>query len=99
MLRPYEPCSSVFKETSGRVIPKVSLCPTLATSYTDPQYIALRMEENPKLYFCELKCYLGSLHMRAKSRDHDIVRAQNKVSKGCPNTPPKPFSVVTDPQV
>ena len=36
---------------------------------------------------------------RAKSRDHEIVRAQMKVSKGRPNTLPKSCSVVTDPQV
>ena len=27
--------------------------------------------------------YLGPLHTQAKSRDHEIVRAQKKVSKGC----------------
>ena len=27
--------------------------------------------------------------VRAKGRDHGIVRAQEKVSKGHPNTPPK----------
>ena len=42
---------------------------------------------------------LGPLHIQAKSHDHDIVRAQKKVSKGHPNTPPKPCSVVMDPQV
>jgi hypothetical protein len=42
---------------------------------------------------------LGPLHTRAKSRDHKIVRAQNKVSKGRPKTPPQSCSVVTDPQV
>jgi hypothetical protein len=32
----------------------------------------------------------GPLHTQAKSRDHEIVRAQKKVSKGhCPNTPSK----------
>ena len=32
----------------------------------------------------------GPLHTRAKSHDHQIVRAQKKVvSKGRPNTPPK----------
>ena len=36
---------------------------------------------------------------RAKSRDHEIVRAQKKVSKGHPKAPPKSFSVVTNPQV
>ena len=36
---------------------------------------------------------------RAKSRDHEIVRAQKKVSKGRPKTLPKPRSVVMDPQV
>jgi hypothetical protein len=41
----------------------------------------------------------GPLHTRAKSRDHEIVRAQKKVSKGHPKTPPKSWSVVTDPQV
>ena len=42
---------------------------------------------------------LGPLHTRAKSRDHAIVRAQKKVSKGHPNTPPKSCRVVMDPQV
>jgi hypothetical protein len=42
---------------------------------------------------------LGPLHTRAKSNDHEIVRAQKKVSKGCPNTPPKSCSVITYPQV
>ena len=42
---------------------------------------------------------LGPLHTRAKSRDHEIVRAQKKVSKGHPNTPRNSHSVVTDPQV
>jgi hypothetical protein len=42
---------------------------------------------------------LGSLHTRAKSRDHEVVRAQKKVSKGRPKTPPKSCSVVMDPQV
>ena len=43
--------------------------------------------------------HLGPLHTRAKSRDHEIVRAQMKVSKGRPNTPPKSCGVVTDSQV
>ena len=42
---------------------------------------------------------LGPLHTRAKSRDHEIVRAQKKVFKGRPNTPSKSCGVVTDPQV
>ena len=42
---------------------------------------------------------LWSLYTRAKSHDHEIVRAQKKVSKGRPKTPPKPCSVVMDPQV
>ena len=37
--------------------------------------------------------------LRAKGRDHEIVRAQKKVSKGRPNTPPTSCSVVTDVQV
>jgi hypothetical protein len=36
---------------------------------------------------------------RAKSRDHEIVRAQKKVSKGRPKTPPKSCNVVAEPQV
>jgi hypothetical protein len=36
---------------------------------------------------------LGPLHTRAKSRDHEIVRAQKKVFKGRPNTPPTSCSV------
>ena len=42
---------------------------------------------------------LGPLHTRAKSHDHEIGRAQKKVSKGRPNTPPKSRSVVTCTQV
>ena len=43
---------------------------------------------------------LEPLHTRAKSRDHEIVRAQKKVSKGHrPKRPPQPCSVVIDPQV
>ena len=41
----------------------------------------------------------GPLHTRAKRRDHEIVRAQKKVSKGRLETPPKSCSAVTDPQV
>ena len=37
--------------------------------------------------------------MSQESCGHEIVRAQNKVSKGCPKTPPKSCSVVMDPQV
>ena len=40
-----------------------------------------------------------TLSTRAKSRDHEIVRAQRKVSKGRPKTSPKSGIVVTDPQV
>ena len=39
----------------------------------------------------------GPLRTRAKSRDHEIVGAQWKVPNGCPKTPPKSSSVVTDP--
>jgi hypothetical protein len=35
----------------------------------------------------EIRRELGPLHTRAKSRDHRIVRAQRKVSRGRPNTP------------
>ena len=42
---------------------------------------------------------LGPLHTRAKSRDHDIVRAPKKVSQGRPKSPPTSCSVVTDPRV
>jgi hypothetical protein len=40
--------------------------------------------------------YLGSLHTQAKSRDHEIVRTQKKVSQGHPKTPPISCSVVMD---
>ena len=43
--------------------------------------------------------YWGPLHTRAISRDHETVRAQKKVSKGRPNTPPTSWSVATYPQV
>ena len=42
---------------------------------------------------------VGPFHTPAKSRDYEIVRAEKKVSKGRPNTPPKSCSVVTNPQV
>ena len=42
---------------------------------------------------------LGPLHTRARSHAHEIARAQKKVSKGRPNTPPRSCCVVTDPQV
>ena len=42
---------------------------------------------------------LRPLHTHTKSRDHEIVRAHKKVSKGRRNTPPKSCSVVTDTQV
>ena len=42
---------------------------------------------------------LGPLHTWAKSRDHEIVRAQKRVFKGRPKTSPKSCSVVTDSQV
>jgi hypothetical protein len=41
----------------------------------------------------------GPLHTRAKSHDHEIVRAQKKASKCCPKTPPKSCNVVTNSQV
>ena len=41
---------------------------------------------------------LGPLHTRAKGRDHEVLRAQKKVSKGRPKTAPKSCSVVKDPQ-
>ena len=41
----------------------------------------------------------GHFHICAMSCDHEIVRVQKKVSKGCPNTPLKSCSVVMDPQV
>ena len=41
-----------------------------------------------------LFCLLG-----AKSRDHEVVRAQKKVSKGRPKAPSNSRSVVTDHQV
>jgi hypothetical protein len=42
---------------------------------------------------------LEPLRTQAKSHDHELVRAQKRVSKGRPNTPPHSCSVVTDPQV
>ena len=42
---------------------------------------------------------MGSSHTQAKSRFHEIVRAQKKVSKVRPNTPTKSCSVVMDSQV
>jgi hypothetical protein len=42
---------------------------------------------------------LGPLHTRAKSHDHEIVRAQKKASKGHLKTPLKSCSVFTNLQV
>ena len=48
---------------------------------------------------CQLICYSGPCHTKAMTRDHEIVRAQKKVSKGHPKTLPKSRSVITDPRV
>ena len=53
----------------------------------------------PIMYAVRPLRLLGPLHTRAKSRDHEIVRAQKKVSEGHLKPPPKSCSVVTDPQV
>jgi hypothetical protein len=51
-------------------------------------------------WLATLTCDSTPLHTRAKSRDHEIVKAQKKVSKGGPNTPRKSCSfVVTHPPV
>ena len=42
---------------------------------------------------------IGPLHTPGKSRDHEIVGAQKKVSKGRPKTPPTSCLAITDPQV
>ena len=41
----------------------------------------------------------GPLRTRAMCRDHEIVRARKKLSKGRPNTPLESCHVITDPQV
>jgi hypothetical protein len=43
------------------------------------------------------KSVKGHFTHEPKRRDHAIGRAQKYVFKGCPNTPPKSCSVVTDP--
>ena len=52
--------------------------------------------EGPWPHYVILKVSWWSLHTRVKSCDHDIVRAQMKASKGRPNIPSKPSSVVTN---
>jgi hypothetical protein len=47
-----------------------------------------------EIEFAKIITILGPLHTRAKSRDLEIVRAQKKVSKGRPNTPPKSWCSV-----
>ena len=42
---------------------------------------------------------LGPLYIGAKSCDREIMRAQKKVSKGCPKTHVKTSIVVMGPQV
>ena len=49
-----------------------------------------------RVYRCLIK---GQFYTRAKSYDHEIVRAQKKVSKGRPESSPKLYSVVTDPKL
>jgi len=41
----------------------------------------------------------GSLHTQAKSRDHKNCESPKELFKCCPKTLPKPWSVVTCPQV
>ena len=48
---------------------------------------------------CGVRVSLGPLHTRAKSRDHEIVRAQKRVPKRRLKSPPSSCRVVTDPQV
>ena len=42
---------------------------------------------------------LGPLHTRAKSRDHEMMRAPKKVPKGHPKTPSKSCRLVMEPRV
>ena len=44
------------------------------------------------------RCSIRANHTPAKSRDHEIVRAERKVSKGRPETLPKSCSVITHPR-
>ena len=65
-------------------------------SFIAKQFVSSAQAGKNELPFC----YSGPLHTRAKSRDHGIVRAPKKVSKGRrPNTPPTSCSVVMGPQV
>ena len=41
----------------------------------------------------------GHFTHELRALTNEIVGAQKKVSKGCPNTPPKSCRVVMDPQV
>ena len=50
------------------------------------------------MIFYSLPMQLGPLHTQAKSRDHEIERAQKKVSEGRPRHLQN-HAVVTDPQV
>jgi hypothetical protein len=59
----------------------------------DPIHIFLLAIFNPYLQTLDKIRPLGPLHTRAKSLDHEIVRAQKKVPKGHPNPPPKSCSV------
>ena len=60
---------------------------TLKIGDSSPILTLLVMLNIVKFYHFH-QMHLGPLHTRAKSRDHEIVRAQKKVSKGRPNTPP-----------
>ena len=62
-------------------------------AHTKPYFVSLHTLHDDKTK------YLAPLHTRAKSCDHEIVRAQKKVAKGRPKAPPKSCSVVMDPQV
>ena len=62
-------------------------------AHTKPYFVSLHTLHDDKTK------YLAPLHTRAKSCDHEIVRAQKKVAKGRPKAPPKSCSVVMDPGV
>ena len=48
-------------------------------------------------FSCDYQSEDRGMHkVRAKSRDHEIMRAQKKVFKGRPSTPPKSCNVVMD---
>ena len=92
-----------FVNSIARKGPKITDICHAATIHHSYQFLLVYIYtysfwSNPFFIF-SLWHVLGPLHTRAKSHDHEIVKAQKKVSKGRPKSLPKSCNVVMDPRV